>query len=56
MASARFRWVVVVAAFAVAAAACTSDEGGSSATGGGTNAEPDTFTYSVNSEVMIGWR
>ncbi|MGA9159838.1 MAG: hypothetical protein WB297_03085, partial [Actinomycetota bacterium] len=55
MASARFRWVVVVAAFAVAAAACTSDEGGSSATGGGTNAEPDTFTYSVNSEVMIGW-
>mgnify|MGYP003694155993 CR=1 FL=1 len=22
---------------------------------GGTNAEPDTFTYSVNSEVMIGW-
>ncbi len=49
MASARFRWVVVVAAFAVAAAACTSDEGGPSATGGGTNAEPDTFTYSVNS-------
>src|SRR5215211_7667842 len=55
MRSARFRWVVVLAAFAVAAGACTGDEGGGGTTGGGTNAEPDTFTYSVNSEVMIGW-
>ena len=46
---------VVLAAFAVAAAACTGDEGGGGTTGGGPNAEPDTFTYSVNSEVMIGW-
>ena len=55
MGSARFRWAVVLAVFAVAAAACTGDEGGGGTTGGGTNAELDTFTYSVTSEVMIGW-
>jgi peptide/nickel transport system substrate-binding protein len=44
---------VVVAAFAVAAAACTGDEGPGAAKD--VAAGPNTFTYSVTSEVMIGW-
>ena len=55
--------IASIAAFAVIAAACTGGEGtGATNAGGGggdggdpTSTEPDTFTYSVNSEVMIGW-
>ncbi|HYG70800.1 MAG TPA: ABC transporter substrate-binding protein, partial [Actinomycetota bacterium] len=53
--------VTALAAFAVVAAACTGGEGTGAtndgdAGGGDTGAAtPSTFTYSVNSEVMIGW-
>jgi peptide/nickel transport system substrate-binding protein len=55
MGSARFRWAVVVAAFAVAAAACTGDEGPGATEDGAAPEGPNAFTYSVTSEVMIGW-
>jgi peptide/nickel transport system substrate-binding protein len=58
----RFRIAVLVAVFAIAAAACTGSDNGNGATdstggaGGATaSGDADTFTYSVNSEVMIGW-
>lgn len=56
MASVRIRDAIVAAAFAVVAAACTGSEGGTGATDGdvGTTTGPRAFTYSVNSEVMIG--
>lgn len=45
--------LVLIAALALVAAAC---EGAKEPSGGGDGAAPDTtFTYSVNSEVMIGW-
>jgi peptide/nickel transport system substrate-binding protein len=53
--------VAAFAAFAVISAACTGGEGTGAtndgdAGGGDTGAAtPSTFTYSVNSEVMIGW-
>ena len=57
MRSLRLRALVITAAFAVVAAACTGDDGGLGATddGDGAAAGPSAFTYSVNSEVMIGW-
>jgi peptide/nickel transport system substrate-binding protein len=55
MGSARFRWAVVVVATAVAAAACTGDEGPGATDDGVAPEGPSAFTYSVNSEVMIGW-
>jgi peptide/nickel transport system substrate-binding protein len=57
MRSVRLRVTVVLAAFAVVAAACTGSEGGNGATndGDGAGQGPSAFTYSVNSEVMIGW-
>jgi peptide/nickel transport system substrate-binding protein len=57
MRSPRFRLAVVVAVLAVLAAACTGGEGGTGPTngGGGATTGPSAFTYSVNSEVMIGW-
>jgi len=58
----RLRIAVLVAVFAIAAAACTGSDNGNGATdstggaGGATaSGDADTFTYSVNSEVMIGW-
>jgi peptide/nickel transport system substrate-binding protein len=47
--------IVVVAALAVVAAACTGDEGQGATNETGAQQGPSTFTYSVNSEVMIGW-
>jgi peptide/nickel transport system substrate-binding protein len=55
MGSARFRWAVVVVATAVAAAACTGDEGPGATDDGVAPEGLSAFTYSVNSEVMIGW-
>jgi peptide/nickel transport system substrate-binding protein len=51
------RVTIVVMAFAVVAAACSGSEEGPGATndGDGAIAGPSAFTYSVNSEVMIGW-
>lgn len=57
----RFRLAVLFAVFAIAAAACTGSDGnGATNTTGGDGgttgaADADTFTYSVTSEVMIGW-
>ena len=57
----RFRFAVLVAVFAIAAAACTGSDDGNGATnttggeGGTATADVDTFTYSVTSEVMLGW-
>lgn len=50
------RVVLVAVTTALVAAACTgssTEKGGGNGTGG--NPASDTFTYSVNSEVMIGW-
>jgi peptide/nickel transport system substrate-binding protein len=57
MRSLRFRMLVIAASFAVVAAACTGDDDGLGATddGDGATAGPSAFTYSVTSEVMIGW-
>src|SRR5688572_23590767 len=56
MRSVGLRVAIVAAAFALVAAACTGSEGGPGATDGdgGTITGPSAFTYSVNSEVMIG--
>ena len=57
MRSLRLRMMVIAATFAIVAAACTGDDDGLGATdeGDGATAGPSAFTYSVNSEVMIGW-
>ena len=55
MRSLRFRMLVIAASFAVVAAACTGDDDGLGATDDGATQGPSAFTYSVNSEVMIGW-
>src|SRR3712207_5434649 len=61
MRSIRTSLLAVVAGFAILAAACTGGEGtGATNDGGGGGGGTDqpvstTFTYSTNSEVMIGW-
>jgi peptide/nickel transport system substrate-binding protein len=55
MKTVRLRSILVVAAFAVVAAACTGEEGPGATNETGALQGPSAFTYSVNSEVMIGW-
>src|SRR5262245_38567645 len=55
MRSVRFRLAIVGAGVAVTAAACTSDEGPGATNETGAQEGPNTFTYSVYTEVMIGW-
>jgi peptide/nickel transport system substrate-binding protein len=55
MRTVRLPLIVVAAAFAVIAAACTGDEGSGATDETGAPQGPSAFTYSVNSEVMIGW-
>lgn len=57
MRSLRTAATVITAAFAVLATACTGGNGTGATNDGsdGTSSAPNTFTYSVNSEVMIGW-